>query len=54
MFSHLKLMMMMLQGGWMNLESSVVLMEIEVGQLDFKQDFGNQGISSPFQMVHIS
>ena len=39
-----------LQGGWMNLESSVAFDgNAEVGALDFKQDFGNQGISSPFQ-----
>ena len=39
-----------LQGGWMNLESSVAFDgDAEVGALDFKQDFGNQGISSPFQ-----
>ena len=39
-----------LQGGWMNLESSVSFDgNAEVGALDFKQDFGNQGISSPFQ-----
>jgi len=39
-----------LQGGWMNLESSVAFDgNGEVGALDFKQDFGNQGISSPFQ-----
>ena len=39
-----------LQGGWMNLESSVAFDgNSEIGALDFKQDFGNQGISSPFQ-----
>ena len=39
-----------LQGGWMNLETSVGFDgNAEVGALDFKEDFGNKGISSPFQ-----
>ena len=39
-----------LQGGWMNLETSVDFDGgQEVGALDFKKDFGNQGIESPFQ-----
>ena len=39
-----------LQGGWMNLETSVDFDGgQEVGALDFKKDFGNQGIKSPFQ-----
>ena len=39
-----------LQGGWMNLETTVAFDgNSEIGALDFKQDFGNQGISSPFQ-----
>ena len=39
-----------LQGGWMNLETSVDFDGgQEVGALDFKKDFGNQGIQSPFQ-----
>ena len=39
-----------LQGGWMNLETSVGFDgNSEVGALDFKEDFGNKGISSPFQ-----
>ena len=35
----------------MNLESSVGIFfgNKIIGKLDFKQDFGNQGISSPFQ-----
>ena len=38
------------QGGWMNLETSVDFDGgKEVGALDFKKDFGNQGIESPFQ-----
>ena len=36
-----------LQGNWMNDETSVVF--DEDGALDFKSDFGNNGISSPFQ-----
>ena len=36
-----------LQGNWMNLETSVVF--DTDGALDFKKDFGNNGISSPFQ-----
>ena len=36
-----------LQGGWMNLETSVGF--DDDGALDFKADFGNQGIESPFQ-----
>ena len=36
-----------LQGDWMNTESSVVF--DTDGALDFKKDFGNNGISSPFQ-----
>ena len=36
-----------LQGGWMNTSSSVVF--DTDGALDFKKDFGNNGISSPFQ-----
>lgn len=36
-----------LQGDWMNLETSVGFSQ--QGALDFKKDFGNQGISSPFQ-----
>tara|TARA_X000001382_G_scaffold2348_1_gene2759 strand:- start:3127 stop:3765 length:639 start_codon:yes stop_codon:yes gene_type:complete len=36
-----------LQGGWMNLETSVSY--DSDGALDFKKDFGNQGIKSPFQ-----
>ena len=36
-----------LQGGWMNLETSVGF--DSDGALDFKADFGNQGIESPFQ-----
>ena len=36
-----------LQGGWMNLETSVGF--DSDGALDFKADFGNQGIKSPFQ-----
>ena len=36
-----------LQGNWMNNETSVVF--DEDGALDFKSDFGNNGISSPFQ-----
>ena len=35
------------QGNWMNDETSVVF--DEDGALDFKKDFGNNGISSPFQ-----
>ena len=36
-----------LQGNWMNTETSVVF--DTDGALDFKKDFGNNGISSPFQ-----
>jgi len=36
-----------LQGNWMNLETSVAF--DSDGALDFKKDFGNNGISSPFQ-----
>ena len=36
-----------LQGNWMNLETSVAF--DTDGALDFKKDFGNNGISSPFQ-----
>ena len=36
-----------LQGNWMNDETSVVF-DVD-GALDFKSDFGNNGISSPFQ-----
>tara|TARA_R100001463_G_scaffold56474_1_gene108541 strand:- start:680 stop:1318 length:639 start_codon:yes stop_codon:yes gene_type:complete len=36
-----------LQGDWMNLETSVTF--DTDGALDFKKDFGNNGISSPFQ-----
>ena len=36
-----------LQGNWMNLETSVAF--DTDGALDFKSDFGNNGISSPFQ-----
>ena len=36
-----------LQGNWMNLETSVAF--DADGALDFKKDFGNNGISSPFQ-----
>ena len=39
-----------LQGGWMNLETSVGFDgNAQVGALDFKEDFGNNGIQSPFQ-----
>ena len=39
-----------LQGDWMSLETSVTYDgNSEVGALDFKQDFGNNGMSSPFQ-----
>ena len=39
-----------LQGDWMSLETSVGYDgNSEVGALDFKKDFGNNGISSPFQ-----
>ena len=39
-----------LQGDWMSLETSVGYDgNSEVGALDFKQDFGNNGMSSPFQ-----
>ena len=39
-----------LQGDWMNLESSVGFDgNSEIGALDFKEDFGNNGMSSPFQ-----
>ena len=39
-----------LQGEWMNLETSVVYdAGTEVGALDFKKNFGNSGIKSPFQ-----
>ena len=38
------------QGGWMNLETSVGFDgNAQVGALDFKEDFGNNGIQSPFQ-----
>ena len=36
-----------LQGNWMNTSTSVVF--DTDGALDFKKDFGNNGISSPFQ-----
>jgi hypothetical protein len=36
-----------LQGGWMNTSTSVVF--DADGALDFKKDFGNNGIQSPFQ-----
>jgi hypothetical protein len=36
-----------LQGGWMNTSTSVVF--DTDGALDFKSDFGNNGIQSPFQ-----
>ncbi len=36
-----------LQGGWMNLETSVGFNS--AGALDFKSDFGNNGMQSPFQ-----
>jgi len=36
-----------LQGDWMNLETTVVY--DEDGAVDFKKNFGNSGISSPFQ-----
>ena len=39
-----------LQGGWMSLETSVGFDgNSEVGALDFKSDFGNNGMESPFQ-----
>ena len=39
-----------IQGDWMNLETSVTYdAGTEVGALDFKNDFGNSGIQSPFQ-----
>tara|TARA_B100000131_G_scaffold187069_1_gene180060 strand:- start:223 stop:870 length:648 start_codon:yes stop_codon:yes gene_type:complete len=39
-----------LQGDWMSLETSVTYDgNAEVGALDFKKDFGNQGMQSPFQ-----
>ena len=39
-----------LDGDWMSLESSVSFDgNSEVGALDFKRDFGNNGIQSPFQ-----
>ena len=39
-----------LQGDWMSLETSVTYDgNSEVGALDFKQDFGNNGMTSPFQ-----
>jgi hypothetical protein len=39
-----------LQGDWMSLESSVGYDgNDEIGALDFKQDFGNNGMTSPFQ-----
>jgi len=39
-----------LQGDWMSLESSVGYDGNDViGALDFKQDFGNNGMTSPFQ-----
>ena len=38
------------QGGWMSLETSVGFDgNSEVGALDFKSDFGNNGMESPFQ-----
>ena len=38
------------QGDWMSLETSVTYDgDSEVGALDFKKDFGNQGMQSPFQ-----
>ena len=40
-----------LQGDWMSLETSVTYDgNSEVGALDFKKDFGNNGMSSPFQV----
>ena len=36
-----------LQGNWMNLETSVAF-DVD-GALDFKSDFGNNGLTSPFQ-----
>ena len=39
-----------LQGDWMSLETSVTYDgNSEVGALDFKKDFGNNGMTSPFQ-----
>ena len=39
-----------LQNDWMSLETSVGFDgNSEVGALDFKQDFGNNGLNSPFQ-----
>ena len=39
-----------LQNDWMSLESSVSFDgNAEVGALDFKKDFGNNGLTSPFQ-----
>jgi len=39
-----------LQGDWMSLETSVGFDgNSEIGALDFKQDFGNKGVQSPFQ-----
>ena len=39
-----------IQGDWMNLETSVGFDgNSEIGALDFKEDFGNNGMSSPFQ-----
>ena len=39
-----------LQGDWMSLETSVSYdAGDEIGALDFKQDFGNNGMTSPFQ-----
>lgn len=39
-----------LQGDWMSLETSVGFDgNSEIGALDFKQDFGNKGMQSPFQ-----
>lgn len=39
-----------LQGDWMSLETSVGFDgNSEVGALDFKNDFGNKGMQSPFQ-----
>jgi hypothetical protein len=39
-----------LQNDWMSLETSVSFDgNSEVGALDFKKDFGNNGLSSPFQ-----
>lgn len=39
-----------LQGDWMSLETSVGFDgNSEIGALDFKNDFGNKGMQSPFQ-----